>query len=330
MPASIADLSRLGQVNAANDALALFLKVFGGEVLTAFHEAQVTSDKHMTKTITHGKSAQFPVTGTATAKYMTPGLNILDTTNGLLSKVKHNEKVINIDDLLIASTSVAQIDELMNHYETRSIYSAELGQALAEQWDQHVLQTILLAAETATPNITGSGLTGTVLKEGKTVATNSGTLAKAIYKAVAQLRKNKNPKTLPIYAYLRPDEYYMLVQDEKVLDKQLGGDGSFSAGTARRIAGAILVETQNLPSTDVASSGTTEQKGPSDKYAGDFSNTVALVATPRAAGTVKLLDLAMETKWFIEYQTNLIVAKYAVGHGILRPECAVEISQAST
>ena len=53
--------SRLGQINATggnytNDN-ALFLKVFGGEVLTAFAQKTVTLDKHMVRTISSGKSA---------------------------------------------------------------------------------------------------------------------------------------------------------------------------------------------------------------------------------------------------------------------------------
>ena len=59
--------SRLGQVNAANSADALFLKQFSGEVLTAFEQATVTADKHMVRTIANGKSAQFPVMGRSSA-----------------------------------------------------------------------------------------------------------------------------------------------------------------------------------------------------------------------------------------------------------------------
>lgn len=44
-----------------------------------------------------------------------------------------------------------------------------------------------------------------------------------------------------------------------------------------------------------------------------------------AVGTVKLLDLAQEMAYDIRRQGTLIVSKYAVGHGILRPECAVEL-----
>jgi len=43
---------------------------------------------------------------------------------------------------------------------------------------------------------------------------------------------------------------------------------------------------------------------------------------------VKLLDLGMESEYQISRQGTLMVAKYAVGHGVLRPEAAVELSTA--
>ena len=51
--------SRLGQINGANDAQALFLKVFSGEILTTFEEMNVMKGLHTIRTISNGKSAQF-------------------------------------------------------------------------------------------------------------------------------------------------------------------------------------------------------------------------------------------------------------------------------
>lgn len=50
-------VSRTGQANAAGDALALFLKVFSGEVLTEFARTVVFTDKHFVRQIANGKSA---------------------------------------------------------------------------------------------------------------------------------------------------------------------------------------------------------------------------------------------------------------------------------
>ncbi|UZT50170.1 major capsid protein [Enterobacter phage 03_vB_Eclo_IJM] len=55
-----------------SDQLALFLKVFAGEVLTAFTRRSVTADKHIVRTIQNGKSAQFPVMGRTSGVYLAP------------------------------------------------------------------------------------------------------------------------------------------------------------------------------------------------------------------------------------------------------------------
>jgi len=52
-----ATVSNLGQANTSGDTQALFLKVFAGEVLTAYEEACVTSDKHTVRAISSGESA---------------------------------------------------------------------------------------------------------------------------------------------------------------------------------------------------------------------------------------------------------------------------------
>ena len=84
---------RAGQVNSSGATDALFLKVFGGEILTAFEQSQVVVDKHTVRQISHGKSAQFPATWKVSAAYHTPGAEILGQTSNL------NERVIAIDDL---------------------------------------------------------------------------------------------------------------------------------------------------------------------------------------------------------------------------------------
>ena len=58
-----ATVSRLGDIDFdGGDVLELFLKVFSGEVLTAFEESTTLRDKTRLRVITSGKSAQFPAT----------------------------------------------------------------------------------------------------------------------------------------------------------------------------------------------------------------------------------------------------------------------------
>ena len=45
---------RLGAINQGADKTALFLKVFAGEVITAFEQKAYTLDKHIIRTIKSG------------------------------------------------------------------------------------------------------------------------------------------------------------------------------------------------------------------------------------------------------------------------------------
>jgi len=95
----------IGRVNSAGTEDALFLKVFAGEVLTSFDRASVTQGAEMVRSISSGKSATFPVMGRVDASYHTAGAEITG------SDVNHNEKVITINDLLLASVFLSNIEE---------------------------------------------------------------------------------------------------------------------------------------------------------------------------------------------------------------------------
>ena len=61
-------VSNIGQNAGSGRTTANFLKVFAGEVITAFETANSTLDKHLVRTISSGK-AQFPIVGKASASY---------------------------------------------------------------------------------------------------------------------------------------------------------------------------------------------------------------------------------------------------------------------
>ena len=303
--------SRLGQANETGDDKALFLTVFGGEVLTAFEEKNVSLDKHYVRTIESGKAATFPVIWKGDADYHVPGTEIVGES------VAHNERVISIDDLLVAPRFIADIDDAMNHFEVRSKYAKDVGASLARRWDINVLRTMVLAARTAA-NITGAN-GGTVLQTAA-IDTDASALIDTVFAGVAAM----DQKDIPMedrYLYLRPTQYYNLINSgSRAIDTDFnpGGNGSVAEGRIYRLAGVQIVKTNHLPSTLVASGLT--------KYQGDFSKTVGLLAHRDAVGTTKLLDVSIQMQWDIRRQGTLIVGRYSVGHGVLRPDCAVELA----
>ena len=317
----------IGRVNAAGTEDALFLKVFSGEVLTAFERSSVTQGADMVRSISNGKSASFPVMGRIGAAYHTPGTEIAGTD------VNHNEKVITINDLLVSSAFLSNIEEAKNHWDVRSAYSSEIGRALAFQKDKHVLQTIGQAAQ-ASANITG-GDAGTVLTNtgiaSATAATAADAMIASLFDAASALDSHYVPKE-GRKAFIRLEEYYKLANATNAVNVDFSGgaNGGVAEGKVMRVAGIELIPTAHFVSSNVNSGvdqGSATQGG-SNPQAVDLSNYVCLVSHPSAAGTVQLMNLATEMEYDIRRQGTLLVAKYAMGHGVLRPEAAVGIKEA--
>ena len=108
--------------------------------------------------------------------------------------------------------------------------------------------------------------------------------------------------------------------------------GSLASGSIAQVAGINIFKSTHIPSTDLSAVSTGDGASSNDLfgasgvgYNGDFRNSMGIVGHSAAVGTVKLLDLATESEYQIERQGTLFVAKYAMGHGILRPECAIEL-----
>jgi len=328
--------SRLGQINASGDVDALFLKVFSGEILTTFEEMNVMKGLHTIRTISNGKSAQFPVTGIATAKYHTAGENIADAGNSYLSSVKHAEKVITIDDVLLASTFISNIDELKNHYDVRSIYAKELGKALAKRFDVATMKTLVAAARSAT-TISG-GKAGIAIDGGEAADFSAAVIQEKLFEAAQKLDENDIPNDGQRYAILKPGDYYKLLQSgEDVINRDFGGRGDVATGSLPMVAGLRIFKSNHLSDVAVAEASQDQDDdsanndvfgGSGTGYNGDLSKTFIIGGHPSAVGTVKLLDLATESDYKLELQGTLFVAKYAMGHGVLRPEAAFEIKDA--
>lgn len=314
-------LSLPGQNALAGDRDALFMKVFSGEVMAAFDEYNIMKDLHRMRTIDHGKSASFAILGKASARYHTPGTAILGNNT-----IATSERIINIDDLLIADVAIYDLDDAKNHYDVRQEYSKQLGQALAVEFDKKTMRVGVLAARASGLITDEPG--GSVIKAGSTVETDGDVLASAIFSA-AQIFDEKDVVEWERNVIVRPAQYYLMAQTTKILNKDWNGAGSYSDGKVMKVAGITILKSNHLPSTNIASATTGEK----NTYYGNFTNTVALVLQKEAIGTVKLKDLTVQKSgadFNLVYQSTLMLGKYAMGHGILRPGCAIEISKASS
>lgn len=316
------DATRLGLINNAGGGSfagdnAMFLKVWAGEVLTAFRKSTVFEALHKVRTISSGKTAQFPIIGVNSASYHTPGNQIIGTQQ------KVAEATVNIDDKLISSVFLADIDEAKNHYDVRSQFSAEMGNALAYTFDKNVAAVIAKAARTATNfNTDLPGGTRIKIVAANKAAITGAQLATALFAAAQKMDENNLPEN-ERYCCLAPAEYYKLVQTTDVINRDWGGQGAYADGTVLKVAGIDIIKSNHLPTTNRSAVA-----GENNAYDADYTKSVALVWNPGAAGTVKLMDLKMETTGgdvHALWQGTFMVASMACGTGILRPDCAIEI-----
>lgn len=316
---SNANPSRVGQAGLTGATDALFLKVFSGEVMSTFNAQTVMKEKTRIRSIQNGKSAQFPAIGKTVAEYHTAGAEILG------NNIEHGEKVITIDDLLISNTFIANIDEAKNHYDVRAEYSKQMGQALAQTYDRNLLSMAIKAARD--PSGLGAGIAGQGSAASVALGATPTTaqIVAGIYDAAATLDTRNVPEA-ERFVVVSPTVYYALVQDDKLINRDFGANGSYSDGSVMNVAGMTIVKSNN-----VAVDHSTAAAYPdfNSKYAVNATDTSALIIQRQALGTVQLMDMATEMEYDIRRQGTLAVSKMAVGHGVLRPECIIELRAAA-
>ena len=414
MATDYSNIHRAGVNNATGDSRALFLKLYAGEVLTAFQSKNIMMPLHRVRTISKGKSAQFPMTGKyRDAGYHTPGKEIVPTT------ARQGERIVSIDDLLINAQFVPNIDEAMSHYDIRSVYTQEAGFGLSKVADQNILRLAIKASlcesaamaalstgapmvqdytafadEDFTSNVVIGGdetTTGSVIGN----ARNSQKIAQAIMDA-KRILSNANVPGDP-FVVLSNDTYFDMFNIDgdnplntlAIFNRDIGGGGSPIAGAVPNILGMPIYVTNHLGSFNSASGNTwtsdlwtiasdvgehktgvatwggeqplaaatgsgrtTQYDTPSDNHAAwttHVTNTgatgssavarktakisavanrvVGIVMTKDAVATAKLMDMSVESEYQINRQGTLMVAKYAMGHNVLRPACAVSLIQ---
>lgn len=316
-------ISNPGQKLSAGERDALFMKVFSGEVLTAFARNTVMMSRHQVRTIDHGKSASFAVMGRTRAKYLAPG-NSLDDQR---KKFEHSEKVIAIDGLLTADCLITDIDDAMNHYDVRVEYSRQLGEALAQSADCAIINELanMAAKDAAVPeNIPDNGVgaekvqgTGKAFEFETGIAiSQSADYGNKIIEGLLAARAAFTKNYVPMgdrYCLLTPEGYSALIK--ALMPDSANYQALFdpNSGKLQTICGFEVIEVPHLLNDGVDGKHKLNTKFTAAKLQG-------IVFHRSAVGTVKLKDLAMERARRAEYQADQIIAKYAMGHGGLRPE----------
>ena len=249
--------TRSGSTFTTTERRALFLKLFSGEMFKGFQRNTIARDLVTKRTLKNGKSLQFIYTGRTNSEFHTPGNSILGNGDNAPPVA---EKTITVDDLLISSAFVYELDETLAHYDLRGEISRKIGYALAENYDRRIFRAITKAARKASPvsktNYVEPG--GTQIQVGA-AGTNASKayepddLVNAFYDAAAALDE-KGVSTEGRVAVLNPRQYYALIKGldgsgigAYLVNRDEQGDALQSGKGIYEIAGIKIYKSMNIP-----------------------------------------------------------------------------------
>ena len=360
-----AQLTQLGQANLAGDKRALYLKLFSGEMFKGFQNNTIARDLIMKRTLKNGKSLQFIFTGRTKSEFHTPGNSILGDSNGAPPVA---EKTITVDDLLISSAFVYELDEVLSHYDLRSEISRKIGYALAEKYDRLAFRAIARGARKASP-ISATGYVepgGTQIRVGATTndsdAYVAANLVTSFYDAAAALDE-KGVTSDGRVAVLNPRQYYELIQavgTNGLVNRDSQGTALQSGNGIIEIAGIKIYKSMNIPflgkygtayggTTGVTAPGNTgdfvaesledasgAQTGINNDYgtATEFgSKSCGLIFQKEAAGMVEAIGPQVQVTSgdvSVVYQGDVMLGRLACGCDYLNPAASVELYVGAT
>ena len=355
-----AQVTELGAKNFGTDTRELYLKLFSGEMFKGFQQNTIARDLVMKRTLRNGRSLQFIYTGRTGAEFHTPGNSILGNSDGAPPVA---EKTITIDDLLISSAFVYELDEILAHYDLRSEISRKIGYALAEKYDRLIFRAIARGARKASP-VSATGFVepgGTQIRVGSSAnesdAYSSAALVSAFYDAAAAMDE-KGVSMDGRVAVLNPRQYYELIQavgTNGLVNRDVQGTALQGGQGIIEIAGIKIYKSMNIPflgkygtkyggTTGVTDPGRTgdfvevaledadtAQTGINNDYgtAAEFGSTsCGLIFQREAAGAVEAIGPQVQVTsgdTSIIYQGDVIVGRLAMGADYLNPAAAVEL-----
>jgi len=358
-------LTRQGQSNAAGDARALYLKLFSGEMFKGFENNAIARDLVMKRTLKNGKSLQFIYTGRTTAEYHTPGNAILGNGDGAPPVA---EKTITVDDLLISSAFVYELDETLAHYELRGEISKKIGYALAEKYDRLIFRAVTRGARAASP-ITKSNFVepgGTQVRVGSTTnesdAYSATALVDAFYDAAAAMDEKGISQDGRV-GVLNPRQYYALIQqvgENGLINRDSQGSARQSGNGIVEIAGIKIYKSMNIPflgkygtkyggTSGVSDPGNTgdfigvaaeNASGASTGINNDYgtaaelgAKSCGLIFQKEAAGVVETIGPQVQVTSgdvSVVYQGDVILGRLAMGADYLNPAAACELYVGAT
>jgi hypothetical protein len=334
---SNASITYSAQKNGAGSTDALRLTQYAGEVLTAFESKLIMRELIRTRSISGGKTAQFPAVFKTWSSIHTPGTELTG------QNIDKSEVTVTADGLLISDLYVDRIDEMLTHYDLRAPYAEAQGRAISRTYDAMASQLVAASAYGA-ELFAGDG--------GGTVVTESGTqdfdasgsdLIDALNAGKLGMEE-KDVDVDALNAIFLPLQWSLIANSDQNIDRDYGGEGSTKNQVLTTVSD-IRIHKSNafLFGRDVRPyNASTNADGlvghPTDprrlpanlptKYHRDMAKVRGLLFAPDAAAMLHVLDLNTEATWDARRRATLLIAEMCAGGDPLRTKCAAVLQTA--
>jgi hypothetical protein len=293
-------------------------------VITSYDEINDYDDLRYVKHISQGKADTFPIIGRKRdAAEHDPGEIILG------GKVEHNDVSIDVDNMVYDAIFLPEIDELLNHIEVRAPYASQLGQSLGSLQAKRIAIMHILASRkyyvAGVPTGVPQGQPAPFYISDAAMKTSASVLESAFWSSKEYILENDMSgqevnARLPHQQVLLLARNFGLATDGTAANPN-AGSGSRITGELGQIVGMRVKGTNHIPKTNIT-------VGPT-KYQGDFSTTVGHIGNKMAVGSLERKALQMTLKDQPERLGVLMIASQLNGHGVLRPECSIELATAA-
>lgn len=351
-PANIKTFAGSGTPNNGTYANSrdLLLKTFSGEMIKHFDEKFALKNGVRSITLNGGISAQFPAIGRASADTFIPGQEIVG------QQIDTAEKVVTIDDTIISSVWINNIDQMLTHFEFRGEYSRQMASAMALTMERKLFQRAVGVARLgddynaamvpgvdtpyAAASGKGAGLVGMNNAVTKRLGASAGPaeLINAAFEAAAYFDSEDIPYE-DRALYVTPSTYYALINSNdttvtKLLDRDFSNNGDFAGAQLYQVAGFNLIKTNHMAINGTLNSNTgpdsrTPLNAPTggfgDDYAINATETLGMFMHSSAIGMIKAQDMVTETEYSVAKQGTLLASKMLFGSDVLRPSALYEV-----
>ena len=335
----------------ADTPTALQLKTWLGEVLGFNRLGMEVTGMLPTKRITTGSSFQLPVAGRALkGKYHVRGEDV-QVESGYLQTVPFTEKVMYIDDPFTQNAIIPDYDQFQTHYESRSIITRELAEALARYSDFKAIRTIISAARADANIPVGVGVvsgqqtfageswnhstTASTVADLKNAAMNTdGSKIVLALIAAAQVLDEKRAPAKGRVFLCRPSQKWALVNDRQLLDRNVvyRDNGDFAEGEVYKCAGITIKMVTGLADAQTANAGLSGEAATHVAANGSYlvgsnlSNNAGVVFCPGAAWRLVRSPLEMLVYFEKRRWADVVQMRTIDGFDRVEPSYAVELS----